>query len=252
MPSTVNYHCVAYADLEVCNPLEMATLKAAVARTGLPAGARALDIGTGNGSIAVRLAEDFDLDVTAVELDPAMAEIARGRIAASTAADHITLREARSGAVLADIDPLDLIVATGTTDPAGDGRLEPAAIFKALSDHLRPGGWLLWGDLIWTAEPPAPVRQVFELNNRFTTGDGTLDAARAARLTVISTDVSPPSAMQHFLDSVDRDVRTWLDANPDAPEAAGIRAAADRVKMMFDFGRPYIDFSLCLMRRPPI
>ena len=252
MPASVNYHCIAYADLEVCNPLYMATVDAAATRTGLRPGARALDIGTGNGAIAVRLAEAFGLDVTAVELDPAMADIARGRISASTAADRITLRQATSGAVLAELDALDLIVATGTTDPAGDGQLEPAAIFSALSRHLKPGGWLMWGDLIWNAEPPVPVRQIFELTNRYTTDADTRTDARAAGFEVVSADISPRSAMEYYIGGADRAARAWLADNPDAPEAAAVRTSADRVKIMFDFGGDYVDFGLYLLRKPPI
>lgn len=252
MPSPTNYHCLAYAELDVCNPLDMATIDAAVSRTGLKPGARALDIGTGNGAVAVRLAEAFGLTVTAVELDPAMADIARGRIAASPAADRIRLCQARSGTVLADLAPQDLIVATGTTDPAGDGRLEPAAIFTALSRHLKPGGWLLWGDLIWTGEPPVPVRQIFELTNRFTSDAGTRDDARAAGFEVVHADISPQAAMVHYLGTADRAARTWLADHPDAPEAAAVRTSADRVRMMFEFGGDYVDFGLYLLRRRPV
>ena len=42
--------------------------------------------------------------------------------------------------------------------------------------------------------------------------------------------------------------RAWLAANPDAPEAPAVRASADRVKAMFDFGRPYLGFGLYLLR----
>tara|TARA_R110002124_G_scaffold81579_2_gene215007 strand:+ start:1117 stop:1875 length:759 start_codon:yes stop_codon:yes gene_type:complete len=252
MASSINYHCLAYAALEVCNPLDMPTVDAAVTRTGLRPGARALDIGTGNGAIAVRLAEAFGLEVTAVELDPAMADIARGRIAASAAANRIRLRQTSSGAVLADIAPLDLIVATGTTDPVGDGQLEPAAILAALAGHLKPGGWLLWGDLIWTAEPPVPVRQIFELTNRFTTHEGTHEAARAAGLEVVSAGISPQAAMDHYIGTADREARAWLAEHPDAPEAAAVRAAADRVKITFEFGNDFVDFSLYLLRKPLI
>tara|TARA_R110002167_G_scaffold71327_7_gene201305 strand:- start:822 stop:1580 length:759 start_codon:yes stop_codon:yes gene_type:complete len=251
MTASTNYHCLAYAELDVCNPLDMATVDAAVTRTGLRPGARALDIGTGNGAIAVRLAEAFGLEVTAVELDPAMADIARGRISISPAADRISLRQDRSGAVLADIAALDLIVATGTTDPAGDGRLEPAAIFAALSRHLVPGGWLLWGDLIWSAEPPVPVRQIFELTNRYTTDAGTRADAREAGLELISADISPKAAMDHYIGTADRTARAWLADHPDAPDAHGIRTSADRVKLMFEFGGDYVDFGLYLLRRPP-
>lgn len=252
MPNPTNYHSVAYAALEVCNPLEMVAVEAAVTRTGLPPGARALDIGTGNAAIAVRLAEAFGLEVTAVERDPPMADIARRRIAASPAADLVDLRQSGSGAVLADIAALDLIVATGTTDPAGDGQLEPAAILTALSGHLKPGGWLLWGDLIWNAEPPAPVRQAFEMVNRFTTHDGTHAAARTAGLEVVSAEISPRTAMDYYIGGADRAARAWLAEHPDAPEAAIVRAAADRVRIMFQFGGEFVDFGLYLLRKPPI
>lgn len=252
MSSSVNYHCLAYAALEICNPLEMATVDAAVTRTGLPPGARALDIGTGNGVIAVRLAEAFQLDVTAVELDPAMADIARERFAASPAASRITLRQGTSGAVLADIAPLDLIVATGTTDPAGDGRLDPAAIFNALATHLKPGGWLLWGDMIWNSEPPVPVRQIFEVSNRYTTDAGTRTDAHTAGLEVVSVDISPKTAMDDYVGGADRAARTWLAEHPNAPEAVAVRTSADRVKIMFQFGGDYVDFGLYLLRKPPI
>lgn len=252
MPGPTNYHCVAYATLDICNPLEMAAVDAAVTRAGLQPGARALDIGTGNAAIAVRLAEAFGLDVTAVERDPPMADIARRRIAASPAADRIDLRQSGSGAVLADIPALDLIVATGTTDPAGDGQLEPAAILTALSRHLKPGGWLLWGDLIWNAEPPVPVRQAFEMANRFTTHDGAHAAARTAGFDVVSAGISPRAAMDYYIGGADRAARAWLAEHPDAPEAAAVRAAADRVKIMFQFGVDYVDFGLYLLRKPPI
>ena len=230
----------------------MATVDAAVTRTGLRPGARALDIGTGNGAIAVRLAEHFGLDVTAVERDPAMAAIARGRVDASPAAGLVNLRQAGSGTVLADIAPLDLIVATGTTDPVGDGRLEPSAILDALSGHLKPGGWLLWGDLIWNAEPPVPVRQIFEAVNRFTTHEGTHEAARAAGYEVVTAGISPRAAMDHYIGTADRQARAWLADHPDAPETAVVRASADRVKIMFEYGGDYVDFGLYLLRKPPI
>ena len=41
-------------------------------------------------------------------------------------------------------------------------------------------------------------------------------------------------------------------AAPDAPEAAAIRTAADRVKITFQFGGEFIDFGLYLLHKPPI
>lgn len=241
----MSFHRIAYEALEVCNALEMSAIDRAVERSGLGPGARALDIGCGNGAVSVRLAERFGLAVTAVELDPAMAALARERIGATP----VRLHEGRSGGVLAAASPFDLIVAIGSTDPVGDGRRDPAEVFAGLGEHLTPGGWLLWGDLVWTAAPPDPLRMIAEMTNTYASDEGWRGAADTAGLEVVSAEMSTAETWDRYTSTMDNAARAWLDANPDAEEAAAVRASADRVKAMFDFGRPYIGFGLYLLRR---
>lgn len=239
-----SFNLIAYRALDVCNALEMATIEAAVARTGLTAGAAALDIGCGNGAVAATLARRFGLSVTAIERDPAMAELARERTAGSGA----VVVEAGSGTVLAGLPPQDLIVVIGATEAAAAGVRDPGAVFGSLRGHLAPGGWLLWGDLFWSAEPPEPLRMLTEATNTYLTHDGWQAAAQGAGFEVVSADVSPPEVWDRYTTAMDTAARNWLAANPDAPEAHGVRASADRVKAMFDFGRPYLGFGLYLLR----
>lgn len=242
-----SFHRIAYEALEICNALEMATIDAALACTGLSSGARALDIGCGNGTIAVHLAERFGLSVIAVEMDPSMAALARIRIDQS--AGSVVLHEGRSGEALSAYSAFDLISAIGSTDPVGDGSRDPAEVFSGLSKHLTPGGWLLWGDLVWTDAPPDPLRLIVEMNNTYATDAGWRAAAETAGFEVVSLDISSAETWERYTKTMDRAARDWLAANPDAEEAQSVRASADRVKAMFDFGRPYIDFGLYLLRR---
>lgn len=207
---------IAYEVREVCNGVELSAIEAAIARTGLGSGATAIDIGTGNATVAIRLAQRFDLSVAAVELDPVMAELARSRIEAADASRRVSLTVARAAEMLARTEPVDLIVALGTTDVSGEGRPTPEAGFIALRRCLKPGGWLLWGDVVWRAEPPAPLRQITEVTNQYTD-----DAARV-----------------------------WVEAHPEAPEAPSIAFNADRVQAIMEFGRNYIGFGLYLLRNP--
>lgn len=242
----VSFNLIAYRALNVCNALEMAEVEAAVARASLPEGATALDIGCGNGAVAAMLARRFGLSVTAVERDPVMAVLARERTAGSGA----VVIEAGSETVLAGLPPQDLIIVIGATEAAAPGVRDPRAVFERLHDHLAPGGWLLWGDLFWSAQPPEPLRILVEATNTYLTHDGWQTAARDAGFEVVSADVSPSEVWDSYTTTMDAAARDWLAANPDAPEASGVRASADRVKAMFDFGRPYLGFGLYLLRRP--
>ena len=239
-----SFNLIAYRALDVCNALEMATVEAAVSRAGLAEGATALDIGCGNGAVAAILARRFGLSVKAVERDPAMAALARGRTSGSGA----VVVEAGSETVLADLPPQDLIVVIGATEAAAAGLREPRAVFERLRGHLTPGGHLLWGDLFWSAEPPEPLRMLVEATNIYLTHDGWQTAARQAGFAVVSADASSAETWDRYTTAMDTAARDWLAAHPDAPEASGVRASADRVKAMFDFGRPYLGFGLYLLK----
>lgn len=245
----MSFHRIAYEALDVCNPVEMTTIDARVGATGIGPGARALDIGCGNAAVSIRLANDFGLTVDAVELAPAMADLARTRIATAKAADRVALHEARSTEVLAVGPPWDLIVALGVTEPVGGGVRDPLGMFEGLRPHLTPGGWLLWGDLVWLSEPAPPLRQLVEANNTYADHDGWQAAARAAGFEVVSAEISPPETWDHYTRTMLEAVADWLAAHPDHADAASVAASAHRLKLMFDFGRGMMGFGLYLLKR---
>jgi len=246
----MSFQRIAYEVREVCNGVELTVLEAAVARTGLGEGATAVDIGTGNATVAIRLAQRFGLTVAAVELDPVMADLARTRIAAAGVGDQVSLTVARAAEMLARTEPVDLIVALGTTDVSGEGRPTPEAGFIALRRSLKPGGWLLWGDVVWLAEPPAPLRQITEATNLYTDDAGWRAAAAAAGFEVIDGRISPQDVFDAYAGDSIAAARAWLEAHPEAPEAASIRLNADRVQAIMEFGRDFIGFGLYLLRNP--
>lgn len=241
---------IAYEVREVCNGVELSVLEAAVARTGLGEGATAIDIGTGNATVAIRLAQRFGLVIAAIELDPLMAELARSRIEAADATGLVSLTVARAAQMLAHTEPVDLIVALGTTDVSGEGRPTPEAGFVALRRSLKPGGWLLWGDVVWLAEPPAPLRQITEVTNQYTDDAGWRTAAAAAGFEVVDGRISPQDVYDAYACDSVAAARAWVEAHPGAPEAASILFNADRVQAITEFGRDYIGFGLYLLRNP--
>ena len=245
----VAFHHIAYRPLAVCNALSMERLEATVCRAGLRPGAAVMDIGCAYGEVSIHLARAFDARVIAVELDPVMAEGAEARIAAAGLSDRMTLRRETSAAALAALPPFDLIVAIGTTEPAGKGLREPAAVFAALAEHLTPGGALLWGDLFWKDEPPAPLRQLVETGGYYVGHDAWQAAAREAGLTVVSAEISDETEWAAYRTNMETAIADWLDAHPDHADAPSVAATAHRIKMMLDFGAPYLGFGLYLFRK---
>ena len=246
---TPTYHSIAYAGSEVANPVTLNAILALVARTGLTDGATALDIGAGAGGVTIALAREFGLWVQAIERYPDMADMIRDRAADAGVADRVAVVAEGSATALDRLAPADLIVALGSTEPAGPGIRSPQDIFARLASRLTSPGWLLWGDLTWKGEPPEPLRQVIGATGDYAAHEGWLDAAAGAGLDVISAEIAPDADWDAFFDGADARVRDWLDRNPTHPAAPSIRQRADLTKATFDFGRPWLSFGLYLFRK---
>lgn len=247
MPPT--YHSIAYAGFEVANPVTMEAIQTLVRRTGLGPGAVAIDIGAGAGGVSVALARDFGLTVRAVERYPDMAETIRARAAAAGVEDRVTVVAEDSATALDRLSPADLIVALGSTEPAGPGVRSADAIFAALADRLAAPGWLLWGDLTWKGDPPGPLRQIIGATGDYATDEGWRAAATAAGLEIVSAEIAPDADWDAFFGGADARVRGWLAAHPDDPAAPSILKRADLSKATFDFGREWLSFGLYLFRK---
>jgi len=111
----------------------------------VPAGARVLEVGCGPGRLSIRLAREHGLDVTGLDLDPAMIERARANAERPGDGD-----ERRPSFVVGDVASLafpdgsfDLVVSTLSMHHWAD----PAAGLAELGRVLRPGGRALVWDL---------------------------------------------------------------------------------------------------------
>lgn len=247
--AAVTFSRIAYETLEVCNGVEMAAIEAMVALTRLPPGARAVDVGTGNACVAIHLAERFGFHVEAIEMGEVMMMLARERVARA-GAERVTLTRGRSSEVLNAREPVDLITAIGSTNVDGTGRPTPEAGFRYLASRLKPGGYLLWGDLTWLGEPSAPLKQLVEVGNQYTDEPGWKAAAEASGLSVEAAEISPQPVFDAYSATMIASVSAWLDAHPDAPEVEDIRFHRDRMKTIFEYAQGVLGFGLYLLKRP--
>ena len=108
-----------------------------------PDGARILEVGCGPGHLSIRLAREYGLDVTGLDLDPAMIERARANADSAGDAD-----ERRPSFLVGDVasmpfpdESFDLVVSTMSMHHWAD----PTAGLTEIDRVLRPGGRaLVW------------------------------------------------------------------------------------------------------------
>ena len=234
MPMAVNFNHIAYETLEVCNPVTWAAVRETAAAANLKPGDPALDLGAGNATVAIGLARDLGLSVRAVERDPAMADLAARRIAASGVADRVELLVRDSSEVLARPPLPRLITVLGATDAAAPGLRDPVQVFERLRAAVAADGFLLWGEPFWRAEPSAPLRQIIEMTNSYQTDEGWRAAAQTAGWRVIHVRHSTDGEWRDYIYGMDAAVRAWVRDHPEAPEGPRLIARADMQKTVFE------------------
>ncbi len=245
-----SFHRIAYEALHICNGVRLADVLAALAPVSLTDQSRVIDIGTGNASVALALAGQRGVQVKAIEADANMADLARQRCQTDPCGSQVQILEARSGDVLDSLTPADLIIALGTTDAAGLGRVRPEATLTRLARCLNPAGHLLWGDLTYDGDPPGPIRTFVEATNLYTDDTGWRAAAQSAGLEVLSGARSESKVWDEYAAAMLAAVDDWLAGHTEDPDAASVRTTAERLRMMFDYGRPWLGFNLYLLQRP--
>ncbi|MFN3538204.1 MAG: SAM-dependent methyltransferase [Brevundimonas sp.] len=246
----VSFHHIAYEALDVCNAVSLDAVRDAVAAAGLEPGALALDLGAGNATVAIGLARDFDLKVRAVERDPVMADLAARRIAAAGQGGRVDLLIQDSSGVLEHPPLPDLITVLGATDAAAPGLRDPVAVFARLRDAVAPGGFVLWGEIFWKAEPSAALRETVELTSTYQTDEGWRTAAEQAGWRIVHVRHSTEEEWRTYIDTMDAAVRAWAAANPEAPETPRLIARADMQKAVFEAeGSRVFGFGLYLLGR---
>ena len=130
-------------------PLSSGLFRLAVGGLGLTAEDHVLDLFSGQGAAALRLAEDPGCRVTAVEGDAALCQTARAYARSLGREDRITVRRMDPDRLELPARSFDLVLALGAA-PTVLGR---AALLERSRFYLRPGGRVLLADLVYLDSP---------------------------------------------------------------------------------------------------
>lgn len=138
----------SHAALPYVNPLAVRQMNRLVSLAISSRPRTALEIGCGPGTFSIALAEQCDLDVTAIDVNPYFLE--RARLAAAQKAFRGTVTFEQRSASDYQGPEIDLVVCIGSSHAIGTPR---EAVSRA-ARLLRRGGTLVFADLFWSSSPP--------------------------------------------------------------------------------------------------
>jgi ubiquinone/menaquinone biosynthesis C-methylase UbiE len=243
------FSALTYATHHFCNPLSPETLDRTLALAELAPGAAALDLGCGNGMVALQLAERRGLRVEAVDVAPAMLALARARIGDRGAPGSVTLREASAEAVLAESRRWPLVVSTGSWGLV-PGRPEPERIIAALAEVAEPGGYVLWGDPFLKQPPPMRLAMLLQAAD-YRPHAEYVAIGESLGLQPVYAAVSTDQDWDEYAWRIHANTLAWADANPDHPDRAAVLGRATGLRTVhLEEGRDTLGFGLYLFRKP--
>jgi SAM-dependent methyltransferase len=240
---------LSYRRHRICNPFAFEALELVLGFADLKPGELAFDLGAGNGVISAWLAQRYGLAVSAVERFEPMAQMARNEAAGVTGPGRVEVVLDDAVAFLNRAPPCRLLCAIGTVGMFTDA-VDLAGVLARLKDHIGHGGYLLWGDPFWKAEPSDRLKMVFA-RERYQTHEGYLAAAERAGMTTLHAEISSQADWDAYSAAMVASVEDWLAENPDDPDAPAFRTQIDFMRTLYEEDvRAQMGFGLYLFRVP--
>jgi SAM-dependent methyltransferase len=150
------YKFMAVLGKRVIHPGGRASTEALLARSGITAASRVLDVGCGVATTAIEIAERFGAQVTAVDIAPLMLDRASENAAAAKLTDRVTVQQ---GDILDLPFPdghFDVVIAEAVTMFVNRSRAT-----AELARVTRPGGRVLATEFFWRQPPSDEAREIF-------------------------------------------------------------------------------------------
>ena len=243
------YSAISYATHHFCNPLTPATLDRTLNLARLEPGGSALDLGCGNGLLALHLAERYGLHVEAVDIAEAMIALARERVGDRGAPGSVTLRVQSAEAALSEGRRFKLVVANSAWGLV-EGRPEPDRILRRLAGAAEPGGYVLWGDPYLKKPPEGRMAMLLQAAD-YRPHAEYVALGEAAGLRPVYAAVSSDQDFDEFAWRLHANVVAFFDAHPDHPERERRLAYNTMLRTLhLEEGRDTLGFGLYLFQTP--
>jgi SAM-dependent methyltransferase len=150
------YAFMAVIGKRVIHPGGRHSTEELVQRAQFQPGQHVLDVGCGVGTTAIRIAQQFNLHVTAVDIAPLMLERARQNVQAAGLSNQVAVEHGDILALQFPDNSFDRVLAEAVTM-----FVERPRAARELVRVCRPGGLVLTTEFLWRKPPTPEARQIF-------------------------------------------------------------------------------------------
>jgi SAM-dependent methyltransferase len=209
------YYAVAERDHEIQDPTSPEKIRQLGSLLRLGPESRVLDVACGKAGPALVLAAEFGCSILGVERSEDFVAAGRARIAKAGLGDRIEIVEGDASAYPLDPEAWDAALCIGASFVYDDLEGTLAALIPA----VRSGGFVAVGEPYWREWPLPPGRD----DEGWVTLPETVAKFEAAGLALVGLIAASDDDWDRYETLHWRALEEWLAANPDDPEAPGIR-----------------------------
>lgn len=221
---SLRFHEIAEARHQILNPFTTVKLELLGQICALTPDTRVLDLACGKGELLCRWARDHGVHGVGVDVSETFLTAARLRAEDFHVADQVRFDLGDAGA--GPVEPRDFSVVSclGATW-IGDGL---AGTVELMRGSLAPDGLLAIGEPYWTGEPSEEACRALEIPlDTFTTLHGTAERLADCGLELLELVTANQDDWDRYVASQWWTMSDWLRANPDDPDAEGLRKFLD-------------------------
>lgn len=246
---SLRFHEIVESGHRILNPFSEAKVRLLAERCGIGEGAHQLDLACGKGEMLCQWAAERGVRGIGVDISERFLRDAEARAGELGVADRLEFQRARAEEYLGDHDGRhDVVSCIGATWIGGglEGTIE------LMRPHLRGReSLLLVGHPFWNEEPPAgAVEALSEGPMTWTELDGMLDVFEGAGLDLVEMVMADLDDWDAYEATQWLAGLTWLDANPDDPDAVELRGwIAKNRRTYLRYGRRYLGWGVFALRQ---
>lgn len=220
-----NYSTIAHQNLEICSPAPWGVYENLLLGSKISALPEILDIGCGKAGVLAKAIEATNGSGIGVDLPDSLGTAITARAEKLRNQDRLKIiLEDAEGFVRRTDRSFDLVICIGSSHALGG----PLQLFSCAKNLLKPGGKLLFGEIVWKAPPSKEFLEFLECGEQDQMYTSQLfDLVQSGGFLIERTASCLETDFDNYENELKKAVETWTMSNATHPMATEFRKRSE-------------------------